>query len=370
MGKNLKIMVVDDALLFRAALSDIFSGFDGVEVVGTASNGQKALERILRWKPDFITLDLEMPVMDGLETLWHLSREFPEIGVVIVSSANSESADKTMKALGLGCLEFIVKPSAINREAARKELSEQLMRVISIFRLRAHKAFINTLRAAPVIRPGLSTQSLKSLRIKKPSITNAVLIGSSTGGPRALGRLISNLPKTFHLPVLIVQHMPKMFTQSLAKMLNEKSSLHVQEGKHLENIYPGHVYIAPGGQHMTVCCNGKGSHYLKMNNDPPENSCRPSVDVLFRSACKAYPPKNILCVILTGMGSDGVKGVRVLQSSGGGYCLTQSKETCTVYGMPRSMIESGLVCEVQDLDKIGDRIIEITYGKKRLSKKT
>jgi len=358
-------MVVDDALLYRAALSEILASFDRVEVVGTASNGKKALERVLRWKPDFITLDLEMPVMDGLETLWHLSREFPEIGVVIVSSANSESADKTMKALGLGCIEFIVKPSAVNQEAARKGLSEQLMRVISIFRIRALKESIKTPRPTPVIRSDLSTQPLKPLKTKKPSITNAVLIGSSTGGPRALERLISILPKTFHLPLLVVQHMPKMFTQSLAKMLNEKSSLHVQEGKHLENIYPGHVYIAPGGQHMTVCNNGKGSHYLKMNNDPPENSCRPSVDVLFRSACKAYPPKNTLCVILTGMGSDGVKGVRVLQSAGGGYCLTQSKETCTVYGMPRSMIEAGLGCEVLDLDEIGERIIEIVYGKKK-----
>ncbi len=363
MAEKIKIMVVDDSFLYRAILTQILKGIENVEVVGTASNGKTALTKIPVRKPDIITLDLEMPVMDGIETLRYLSRDFPEIGVIIVSSANIPSADRTIKALiRLGSLEFIVKPDSTDRHKSEKELSEQLIRIINAFSLSTEKKPKKTGKISSILS-SFDVQPLKGQRIRKPTIVDTVLIGASTGGPRALEKVISKLPENFHASVLIVQHMPKLFTQSLAKTLNEKSNIPVIEGKNQEKILPGHAYIAPGGQHMTVYKNEDKSLFLKMNNDPPENSCRPSVDVLFRSSAKGYLPNHTLCVILTGMGSDGLEGVKFLRETGGGYCLTQSESSCTIYGMPRVVAEAGLGNEVVDLYNIANRIIEIVYGK-------
>ncbi len=175
---------------------------------------------------------------------------------------------------------------------------------------------------------------------------------------RELEKVIPKLPKNFHVPVLIVQHMPKLFTVQLANRLDKLSAVTVKEGENMEKAVPGHVYIAPGGLHMTVSKNESG-FYIKINEDPPENSCRPAVDVLYRSAAKYCNANQTLCVILTGMGSDGVKGVKVLKEAGGGYCITQSEDSCVVYGMPRSIVEAGLDSEVYDLDDISDRIVKI-----------
>lgn len=362
MIEKIKIMVVDDSFFYQAILTRILKNLEMVELVGSASNGQIALRRIPLMKPDLITLDLEMPIMDGLETLRHLSQDFPEIGVIIVSSENVHSADRTIKALGLGCIEFIVKPVGNDRSKTEKKLTERLLMAINIFSAKMNKGRQNH-RKPPSICSNLIKQPLSSQKIKKPSLVNIVLIGTSTGGPRALERVITKLPKNFHVAVLIVQHMPKLFTESLAKTLNDKSNVPVHEGKNLENILPGHVYIAPGGEHMTVSKNEKNSLILKMNNKPPENSCRPSVDVLFKSAVNGYLPIHTLCVIMTGMGYDGLKGVKFLHDAGGGYCLTQSENSCTIYGMPRVIAEAGLNNEVIELDNIAERIIEIVHGK-------
>lgn len=362
MIEKIKIMVVDDSFFYQAILTRILKNLEMVKLVGSASNGQIALRRIPLMKPDLITLDLEMPIMDGLETLRHLSQDFPEIGVIIVSSENAHSADRTIKALGLGCIEFIVKPVGNDRSKTEKKLTERLLMAINIFSAKMNKGRQNH-RKPPSIRSNLIKQPLSSQKIKKPSLVNIVLIGASTGGPRALERVITKLPKNFHVAVLIVQHMPKLFTESLAKTLNDKSNVPVHEGKNLENILPGHVYIAPGGKHMTVSKNEKNSLILKMNNKPPENSCRPSVDALFKSAVNGYLPIHTLCVIMTGMGYDGLKGVKFLHDAGGGYCLTQSENSCTIYGMPRVIAEAGLNNEVIELDNIAERIIEIVHGK-------
>ncbi|MFQ5480661.1 MAG: chemotaxis-specific protein-glutamate methyltransferase CheB [Thermodesulfobacteriota bacterium] len=361
-GKRIKVVIIDDSVTYRAILSRVLSSINGCEVVGVASNGKVGLDMIALHNPDIVTLDIEMPVMGGLETLEHIRKKYKDIGTIIVSSANAHSADQTMEALSHGCLEFIVKPATKSLGEAQEELKTQICHILSIYRKKMSDKFTKSPAAAPSAR---IAAPVKSAVIKEPRIPELIAIGSSTGGPRALEKLITALPGSIPVPVLIVQHMPALFTKSLAKNINEKSALTVCEAVDGQSISAGNVYIAAGGRHMAVAKGPDGRACITINDDAPENSCRPSVDVLFRSLAKVYRPERILCVILTGMGTDGVKGVRSLQEKGGGYCITESEKSCVVYGMPRSVAEAKLTHEPLDLKKIAERIIGICMHRKR-----
>jgi len=355
-GKRITVLIIDDSVTYRSILSRVFNSINGCDVVGVASNGKRALEMIALHRPHLVTLDIEMPVMGGMETLSHITEKYPHIGVIIVSAANAHSADQTVKALGQGCLEFMVKPNTKNLGDAQGALTDQIRHVLSVFRKKMGGSFIRKPWAS-MPSPSVSVAAgAKSGAIREPRILELIAIGSSTGGPRALEELIPALPAAIPVPIVIVQHMPALFTKSLARDINEKSSLNVCEAGDGQKISAGNVYIAQGGRHMTVDKGSDGAPILTMNDDAPENSCRPSVDVLFRSLTKVYRAERVLCVILTGMGADGVKGVRYLQEQGGGYCITQSEKSCVVYGMPRSIAEAKLPHAPLDLKDIAERI--------------
>ncbi|MCP3677954.1 MAG: chemotaxis-specific protein-glutamate methyltransferase CheB [Deltaproteobacteria bacterium] len=368
MNDTIRVLVIDDTATYRAILSGVITAIEGYKVVGIAANGKIGLDKVGLLKPDLVTLDMEMPVMGGLETLRNLSRDYPDIGVVMVSAADSHSADQTVEALSHGCLEFIVKPSTSDFIKAKENLARQFERLITLYReKRMSKPQSENRKGGSAVSRQVVTP-LQRGSISLPQIVDLVAIGSSTGGPRALEEVIPKLPPTISVPVVIVQHMPPLFTRSLAKNLDAKSELTVLEGCDGDKLVAGSVYIAPGGRHMVVEKGGDGEPILRLNDDPPENSCRPAVDTLFTSIHKAYLPQKTLCVILTGMGADGVNGVRALQEKQGGYCITQSEKSCVVYGMPRSVAEAGLVHEPLDLKDIPGRITEIcTFGKRRQS---
>jgi len=354
---KVNVLIIDDSMSYRAILFDVFKDINGVGTISSASNGKVALEMIAYKQPDMITLDINMPVMDGFETLRNISKEYPDIGVVMISSANIDSADKTLRALIIGCIEFIVKPSFSDHKESKAHLSGHLTKVVNIIQSR-RKA---KLGIGPDISSSVKSTPYGKRKIEKPRIVELIVIGSSTGGPKALERIIPGLPTNFSVPILIVQHMPKYFTQSLAKILDEKSSLPISEGKDFDPIEPGHVYISPGGVHLTASWDeDKNSHMIRLNNRPKENSCRPSIDPLLRSAGKVYGPKQVLCVILTGVGNDGSKGVQSLQEMGGGYCLIQSSDTCVADAMPLSIVAANLEYESVDLDGRSDKIIQIS----------
>jgi len=364
-GKRIKVLIIDDSVTYRSILSRVFNSINGCDVVGVASNGQVGLEMIARHKPDLVTLDMEMPVMGGMETLSHITAKYPDVGVIVVSGANANSADQTVKALAQGCLEFMVKPNTKSLGDAQQTLADQIRHILSVFRKKMGGSFVKEPQASPPL-PSVSAASGASIGgIREPRIIELIAIGSSTGGPRALEELLPALPAATPVPIIIVQHMPALFTKSLARDINEKSALTVCEAVDGQKVSAGHVYIAQGGRHMTVDKGKDGAPVVTMNDDVPENSCRPSVDVLFRSITKAYRAERVLCVILTGMGADGVKGVKYLQEQGGGYCITQSEKSCVVYGMPRSIAEAKLSHEPIDLKDIAERITGFCLTTKR-----
>lgn len=359
MDNTVKVLIVDDTATYRAILSSVITVIDGYKVVGIAGNGKIGLDKVGLLKPDLVTLDMEMPVMGGLETLERLSRDYPEIGTVMVSGADAHSADNTVAALSHGCLEFIVKPSTSNFSRAKEDLAAQFKKILTLYRQKRPANIKSKGRASGVAPVRSLSAPVDGGAIKAPQIVDLLAIGSSTGGPKALEEVIPRLPSNIGVPVVVVQHMPPLFTKSLAKNLDSKSRLTVLEGYDGAELNVGFVYIAPGGKHMVVEKGGGGAPVLRLNDDPPENSCRPAVDKLFSSIHKAYRPQHTLCVILTGMGADGVKGVKALQDSQGGYCITQSEKSCVVYGMPRSIDEAGLLHEALDLKDIAGRITEI-----------
>ncbi len=350
--RKAKVLITDDMVTYRIILSSILRTFEDVEIVGTAKNGQDALDKIPEYHPDIITLDVEMPVMDGLTALKKIKAGHPDIEVIMVSGANRKNADITMKALEAGAFDFIIKPDSSSAEEARRELSEALRQHISAI-------LEKKLSARPMPRVRVTpppTQKEMAHPAAPPKKIELISIGVSTGGPKALGKLLPNLSPKLP-PILIVQHMPPIFTKSLAENLNKHTRLNVKEAEENEPIKPGMVYIAPGGRHMVIR-KANEAYVIGLNDNPPENSCRPSVDVLFRSIASHFPSEKVLSVIMTGMGSDGFKGVQALKRKGA-YCLAQDEESCVVYGMPKYVVDHGLADEILSLEEMAKRINQL-----------
>jgi len=368
--KKIKVLVVDDTIVYRKAVSDILAEIPGVEVVGVAHNGKIAVSKIRTLKPDLLTLDIEMPQMNGIEVLEYIRANAPEVSAIMVSTLTSEGGEMTMKALELGAFDFILKPSAGNIEDSKRQLRELLLPLVKAFQI--GRTAVGSMKSAgrpirhtrpPARRPCRSRTATSPRKVaatpavQRKGKSEVVAIGISTGGPNALSRMMPMLPADLGVPVLIVQHMPPVFTRSLAASLDAKCALTVKEAENGEVIQPNVAYIAPGGKQMKLVAATDGRNRLiKITNDPPENSCRPSVDYLFRSVADYYVGRTT-GVIMTGMGSDGTAGLEVLKQKGS-FNIGQDQASCVVYGMPKAPAERGLLDVVVPLDKIAPEIVK------------
>jgi two-component system chemotaxis response regulator CheB len=352
----LKTLVVDDTITYRKILSDVLKDIPDVEIVETAASGAIALKKIAQDPAHLVLLDVFMPDMDGVETLKRIKKEFPGVAVVMVSGATTRSADITIEALSLGAVDFIRKPDSPDAAANSAQLKRDIQSVIRLIALRQlasaagapTRGSAGTLPRAVVERQ--APRPPKPVSLPLPHSFAICAIGVSTGGPEALSKLVPAFSGTLSVPILCVQHMPPLFTKSLADSLSKKSKLKIVEASDGEPVLPGVMYIAPGGRHMVVRNTG-GQVVIGLNDEPPENSCRPSVDVLFRSVAAIYGEQGVLAVVLTGMGSDGCKGVRSLKRKSC-YCITQTEQSCVVYGMPRAVEEAGLSDKSIPLEEI------------------
>ncbi|BCL60631.1 chemotaxis response regulator protein-glutamate methylesterase [Desulfomarina profundi] len=360
--KKLSVLVVDDTIVYRKAISDVIEEIPGVELAGVAHNGKIALAKIKTLQPDILTLDIEMPVMNGLEVLQELRAKYPKIGAIMLSTLTAEGSDMTMKALELGAFDFILKPQTKGQAEGKKAIKQLLQPMLKAF---AQSRGVPALRGKTTgtARPSVTKvppRKFTSLNRKKTagkSKSEIVTIGISTGGPNALSQMLPQLPGDLGVPVLIVQHMPPVFTKSLANSLDKKCALHVKEAEDGENILPNVVYIAPGGKQMKLVAGLDGQNRrIKLTNDPPENSCKPSVDYLFRSVGDYYVGRTT-AVIMTGMGSDGTKGLAVLRDKAA-YIIGQDEASCVVYGMPKTPAELGYIDTVVPLNKIAEEIVK------------
>ncbi len=358
MNKKIRVLVVDDTVLYRKALTEVLARIPNVKVVGSAGNGKIGLNKIEQLRPDLVTLDFEMPVMDGLQTLRELKKKKSDVAVVMVSAHTSAGAAVTMEALELGAYDFIAKPSGGSLEQNREALLKQLKPVIQSVTTR--RILSRTLRkATPTPLPkkkAVVTIPSPAAPLKPARHIDIVVVGISTGGPNALAVMIPLLPKTLRVPVVIVQHMPPVFTKAMADSLDKKSAVQVKEAEQDELIQAGRVYIAPGGRQMRLTRRA-GGIAVDLTDDPPENHCRPAADYLFRSVSKLYDNR-ALGVIMTGMGSDGVLGLRLMKRRGA-RVIGQDKETCVVYGMPMEAVKAGVTDVVLPLARIAPEIVRM-----------
>ncbi|NGZ05504.1 MAG: chemotaxis-specific protein-glutamate methyltransferase CheB [Magnetococcales bacterium] len=412
MADFLNAMVVDDTITYRMIMKKVAESIPGIRVTHTSSNGKLALDKIIAQfasndpeKPHVVLLDVEMPVMDGLTTLKELRKRFPKLTVVMVSSTSRANANIIVECLNAGALDFITKPLENNVERAKTTLRQSLEPILTLLLQNTDNESGPSGQSAPsaahpapqTATPGAGMPGYPTTRTATPhspssrpsrlatqpaeeriahtlpppiqagprvavSLKNAIqpdllLIGSSTGGPAALTTIFSVLRETLPVPTLIVQHMPPVFTTSLAAQLSRASGLPVKEARDDQTLTPGSVTIAMGGRHMTLQ-NRDGTFKLILNDGPKVNECRPAIDVLFMSVAASFHG-NVLSIILTGMGRDGTNGVDALKRGGKTWCITQDRHSCVVYGMPRSVEEKGLSDESLSLDAIGPRINQL-----------
>jgi len=339
-----RILVVDDSIVIRKLLSDTLSADRALEVIATASDGRIALAKIPQLKPDLITLDIEMPVMNGLETLAAVRKLYPKLPVIMFSTLTEHGAAATLDALSLGASDYATKPSntgsaTVAIERIRAELIPKIKALCGITPLK--------LLPLPGSRPALKVRTRSNPRIE------IVAIGTSTGGPNALAEVLPRIPDDFPVPIVVVQHMPPIFTRLLAERLASHSAIPVDEGRAGEILSPGHAWIAPGNFHMTVNRAGLQAR-LNLNQAPAENSCRPAVDVLFRSVAEAYGA-NVLGVVMTGMGADGVLGAQAIRDAGGDVII-QDENSSVVWGMPGLVHASGLADAAYPLNQLASEI--------------
>jgi len=340
----IRILVVDDSIVIRRLLSDTLSEDPALEVVGMAGNGRIALAKISLLKPDLITLDIEMPVMDGLETLVEIRKLYPRLPVIMFSTLTERGAAATLDALALGASDYATKPSDTGSGRAVERIRTELIRKIKAL------SGVGLLKFPPL--PAF-LPAVKARLVSNPPI-EIVAIGTSTGGPNALALLIPQFPADFPVPIVVVQHMPPLFTRLLAERLNALARLEVGEGRAGEKLRRGQVWIAPGDEHMTVA--RKGTEFvLGINHDPQENSCRPAVDVLFRSVAQAYGA-NVLAVVLTGMGADGTHGSSCIREAGG-EVIVQDEASSVVWGMPGSVVAASLADRIYPLGGIAPEVV-------------
>ncbi len=357
---DLRVLVVDDTVLYRKVVSDVLGELPGVKVVGSAHNGKAALGKIANLKPDLLILDIEMPEMDGLEALRRMAKDAPTVGALMLSSLTEEGSDATLKAMELGAFDFIPKPQNNNLKDNRDELKKSMAPIL--------KAFARHRDVRRILK-GVGTQEIRGqpkTALQRPrthSVGTAavqhrsriVAIGISTGGPVALAHFLPEMPAKLGAPLLIAQHMPPIFTASLAKNLDRRCAITVKEAVDGEEILPNTAYIAPGGKQMKVAHERlKNIKMIRITDDPPENGCTPSADYLFRSVAKHFGD-SATGVIMTGMGADGAKGLQLMKEKGAAI-IAQDEATSVVFGMAKKSIEAGVVDLIAPLEQIAKHI--------------
>jgi len=355
----LRILVVDDTVFYRKTVSDILTEIPDVEVVGTANNGKIAMMKIVSLKPDLLTLDIEMPEMNGLDVLRAIRSESPEVGAIVLSTLSHKGGDLTIKALELGAFDYITKPETGSIEESKKTIKKNLALLL--------KSYSRHQEMKKILRGGNYNKKYRSNDVLSKSISKAITrtpgkskaeiigIGVSTGGPKALSEMMPRIPSDINVPILIVQHMPPLFTRSLAKSLDVQCKIEVKEAEDGEIIRPNVAFLAPGGKQMKVVASADGlNRIIRITDDPPENSCKPSIDYLFRSIAEHYVGRSA-GIIMTGMGSDGTLGLRIMKRNGS-FIIAQDETSCVVFGMPRRPIDEGIVDVIAPLDRLADEI--------------
>ena len=346
--RKLRTLIVDDTALYRRAVSGALSGLACLDLIGTASNGRLALTKLEELQPDLMTLDIEMPELNGIEVLEAISSWRKKPAVIVLSAHTVQGSNLTIRALELGAFDFVTKPEGVG---SLETLKQSLSPRIQAFADRALARSQNLRMPMPVeaITPTAQKQGSSAKRL--------IVVGVSTGGPQALARVLPLFPPDLSVPVLIVQHMPPLFTQALAESLQRKCALKIKEAEPGEVARPGWAYIAPGGRHMKIQSLAGGVMRIEITDDPQENHCRPSVDYLFRSVA-LQAPGSAIAVVLTGMGNDGAQGLRLLKRSG---CATiaQDEASSVVYGMPREAAATGAVDDVLPLESIAGHILHL-----------
>lgn len=369
-----KLLVVDDSAFMRKIISDFFTDNLQIEVVGSARNGKDAIKKIELLKPDVVTMDVEMPEMNGLDALKEIMEKYP-VPVVMLSSTTQRGTETTLAAMEYGAVDFVAKPSGTISLDLHKIQDELVQKVVEAARIPAAK--LNKSIAKSAVRNSVigRPKKIEELNLNKPTkpfahaATTAsmkewsktskkiILIGTSTGGPRALQEVITKIPATIDAPILIVQHMPAGFTKSLATRLDQLSEIHVKEAEQGDILQKGTAYIAPGGFHLKLKKIGSTFAIMLDQQEPPRSGHRPSVDVMFEDVSQ-YSEFDKIAVVMTGMGYDGSKGLVSLKKLGNVIAIAESAETCIVYGMPKAAVETQLVDEVADVDDIAQTIMK------------
>jgi two-component system chemotaxis response regulator CheB len=353
-GERIRVLVVDDSVVIRRLVTHALEADSSLQVVGAASNGAIALQRIPQLNPDILTLDVEMPEMDGLEVLRHIRRTYPHLRVIMFSTLTDRGAAVTLEALSLGADDYVTKASnegSLDRSMAR--LREELVPKIKQFFHLPPVSRTPVTSAAGFMKAPAGRPVPQAMKVR-PKV---VAIGVSTGGPTALGTILPQLPADFPLPVLVVQHMPPLFTRLLAERLDSTCRLRVAECSHGKAVTAGGILIAPGDFHMKVAASGTGV-CARLDQSPPLNSCRPAVDALFASVGEVYGGAAI-AVVLTGMGQDGLRGAQILKAHGASV-LAQDEASSTVWGMPGAVANAGIADRVLPLSEVVPEIVRIT----------
>jgi two-component system, chemotaxis family, protein-glutamate methylesterase/glutaminase len=352
-GERIRVLVVDDSVVIRRLVTHALDGDNNIEVVGAAANGSIALQRIPQFNPDVLTLDIEMPEMDGLETLRRVRRQYPGLRVIMFSTLTERGAAITLEALALGAHDYVTKASnegSLDRSMAR--LRNELVPKIKQFFVLSDKSVLQT---TPDVAQDQAVAARRRSAIQTTKILpKIVVIGVSTGGPAALAGLLPQFTADFPLPILVVQHMPPLFTRFLAERLHSSCRLPVKEASQGERIHAGKIYIAPGDFHLKVTRIGN-EVYVQLDQSPQQNFCRPSVDALFSTAAEVYGG-SVIAAVLTGMGHDGLHGAKILKANGA-TILAQDEASSVVWGMPGAVVNAGLAERVLPLDQIAPEII-------------
>lgn len=342
--------MVDDSALMRKLISEILSKDPGIEVVNTAMDGLFALRKIPLARPDVITLDLDMPRMDGLTALRYIVNEH-HVPVVLVSSLTTAGGDLALQGLALGAVDFVTKPQDAISLHLHEAAHELIEKVKTASRVEVSKARRFSQAEGRKIPP-------HKKQPKRDGLKKVVAIGISTGGPNAISYMLPMLPEDFPAGIVIVQHMPEGFTGMFANRLNQLCRLDIKEARDGDQVMPGSVLIAPGNRHLKVARFNKGGIAV-LSTGPPVNGHRPSADVLFDSASREFGP-DVIGVIMTGMGDDGARGLGRIRSAGG-YTIAQDEESCVVFGMPRAAVEMGSACEVVSLEDMPQRLLKLLH---------
>ena len=344
-GTPARILIVDDSVVVRRILSDLVSGDPGLELAAVAQNGSIALQKLTQVSVDLVVMDVEMPGMDGIEAVTRLRVDWPKLPVLMCSSITARGADATLRALAAGATDYIAKPSGLGSPDGQSEFKREFLeRVKALTASRIQPQAPRAPAAAPI---PMGQPQPRRVPPRRPAI---LAIGCSTGGPNALARVFADIPRDIGVPIVITQHMPPLFTKMLAERLTANSQILVKEAEAGDILEPGRAYVAPGDYHMTIHRDGVRVR-VALNQEPPENSCRPAVDVMFRSVAKVFGP-DVVATVMTGMGRDGAIGARFIAEAGG-WVITQEAGSCVVPSMPNAVVEIGASHESAELDRLG-----------------